>query len=181
MSRVDEAAFIVAGDLAAVQLTTMLQDDTLTEVAPDYKKRMHPGRELPRFFVLNKDTGVVTFDDAYATAFYANNYPQIPHGMKGNAPKTPLVASTRTIEDAAPANIVLTFNAQVLEARFMSMAGAGVGAKTILSVVVAGNVVTITASAAFIMTDVVTVSGNVFGVGYNNLTLNGATVTNNVT
>ena len=79
MARVDEAAFIVAGDLAAVQLTTMLQDDTDTEIANDYKHRMHPGRELLRFFSLDLDTGVVTFRSSYATAFYADNYPQLPH------------------------------------------------------------------------------------------------------
>jgi len=180
MAKVTEAAFIIAGDLAAVQLTTMLQDDTLTEVAADFKHRMHPARELPRFFVLDKDTGAVTFDSDYATAFYAGNYPQIPHLMNGNAPKTPLAVVSATIEDAAPANIVITFSAQLQEARFTSMAGAGVGAKTILSVTIVGAVMTITVSADFIMTDVVTVSSNVFGVGYNNLTLADEAITNNV-
>ena len=180
MAKVTATVFKAQAALMAAAMTTMLQDDTLTEVASDFKNNHHPAREFMRMFAINLATGVVTDIDKYVDDFYAGKYPLVPHMQQGNAPRTPLVVVSATLETANPRNIVITFNAQLKQARFTTIAGAAAAGKTIVSVTTVGAVMTVVVSADFVALDVVTVSSNVFGVGYNNLTLTDQAITNNI-
>ena len=52
MARIDATAAKAAAALAAAQLTTILQDDTLTELFNDYKQAHHPMRGIEEIFLL---------------------------------------------------------------------------------------------------------------------------------
>lgn len=181
MAKVDEAAFKAAIALAAAQLTTALQDDTLTELAADFKNPATPLRAIENLFLMNAATGVVTSNDAYIAAAYAGDFPMGQNAMDKIGPKTPITVVSATLETAAPNDIVITMSTQVQKAQAMSIAGAAAAGKTITKVSTLGAVVTVTTDVAFIAADVVTVSGQIFGVGYNNITLADQAVTNNIT
>ena len=70
MARVDATAAKAAAALAAVQMTTILQDDTLTELFNDYKQNHHPMRGMEDMFLLDPATGIVTANDAYIDSAY---------------------------------------------------------------------------------------------------------------
>ena len=180
MARVDATAFKAAMALAAAQFTAALQDDTLTELAVDYKHNHSPGRNIDKLLLLDANTGVYTSNDAYIDSFFAGNYPNVGTQVGGDGAVTPATLSTATIEDAAPANIVLTFDRVITNASGVSIAGAGSAGKTILGVSIDGAVVTITVSADYINGDVVTVSGQFQPVGLNATVLTDQAVTNNV-
>jgi len=180
MAKVDATAFKAAIALAAAQLTTALQDDTLTELAVDFKNPATPLRYVENLFLMNAATGVVTANDDYVDAAYAGNFPMGQNAMDKIGPKTPIAVTSATLETAAPNDIVITMTSQVSKAQAMSIAGAAAAGKTITKVSTLGLVVTVTTDIAFIAADVVTVSGEIFGVGYNNITLAAQAVTNNI-
>jgi hypothetical protein len=185
MARINEVAAKAAAALAAVQLTEILQDATLTELFNDYKENHHPMRGIEKLFLLAPATGVVTSNDAYIAAAYAGSYPTsgISSGRQSAGPATPIALSTATIEDAAPANIVLTFDRAVIQnpETAISIAGVVTGDdKVISSITYAGAVVTITVTVAYINGDTASVTGRFFGNHGNYIDLAAEAVTNNV-
>ena len=184
MAKVDAATFKAAMDLAAVELTTAMQDDTLTELAVEYKTSLHPARNVDKLFILNKATGVYTTSVAYIDSFYAGNFPGAGKLVDGQGTPTPIAVVTATVEDAAAANIVLTFDRPVFEnaATAVSIAGVVTGDdKVITGIVYAGTVVTVTVDTPYIMGDTITLSGRFFGNHNNYIDLAAQVVTNNVT
>ena len=167
MARVDATAAKAAAALAAAQLTTILQDDTLTELFNDYKENHHPMRGMEKLFLLAPATGVVTSNDDYIDAAYAGDYPTsgIASGRQSQGPATPITVVSADIEIAAPADIVLVFSEAVYPnpATAITVGGAAGELKAITGIVYAGTTVTITMDSAFIAADVATVSGRFFG------------------
>jgi hypothetical protein len=184
MARVDATAAKAAAATAAADLTTILQDDTLTELFNDYKQNHHPMRGLENLFLLDPATGVVTANDAYIDAAYAGDYPTsgIESGRQSQGAPTPLALVSATIEAAEPTDIVLTFSEKVFEnpATAVSVGGAAGGLKSIVSITYAGTVVTITMDSAFIAADVATVTGRFFNYRKVALDLADEAVTNNI-
>lgn len=184
MARIDATAAKAAVALAAAQLTTILQDDTLTELFNDYKENHHPMRGMAKLFLLDAATGVVTSNDAYVDSAYAGNYPTsgIDSGRQSQGGATPITVVSATIETAAPANIVLTLSAAMTDSQNASIdiGGAAGSLKKISAVTYNGAVVTITMNSAFIAADVATITGRLFGNRLNYIDLAAQAVTNNV-
>jgi hypothetical protein len=185
MARINATAAKAAAALAAVQLTTILQDATLTELFNDYKDNHHPMRGLEKLFLLAPATGVVTSNDAFITAAYAGAFPTsgIQAGRQSQGPATPIALSTATVEDAAPTRIILTFDRAVIQnpATAISIAGTVTGDdKVISSIAYAGAVVTITVTVAYINGDTISTTGRFFGNHGNYIDLAAQAVTNNV-
>ena len=179
MALISEVNYKAAVALAAAQLTIMYSDTVKTEVAAEIRNPKHPLRRLKNVFLFNPVTGVVTSNDDYITAAYAGNYPTAPAQFDKVADRLPVLVSA-TVEDAAPADIVLTFDDNITAAQALLLGGAGSTGKTIAGVSIVGAVVTITASADYANAEVIEING-VFYNGLNNLTLTDQAVTNNVT
>ena len=86
MARVDATAAKAAAALAAVQLTTIMQDDTVAELAEGNTNNHSPMRNIKNLFLLDAATGVVTSNDDYIDSAYAGNYPTsgIESGRESN-------------------------------------------------------------------------------------------------
>ena len=184
MAKVNAAAFKAAMATAAADLTTAMQDDTLTELANEYKDALHPARNLPKLFILNKVTGVYTANDAYVDEFYAGNFPNLGKLVDGQGTPTPITVVSATLETAQPRDIVITFSEKIFfnSSTLMTIAGAAAAGKTIVSVTIStsGLIMTIVVSADFIAAGVVTVSGRAFGNHNNYVDLVAQAVTNNI-
>jgi len=90
-----------------------------------------------------------------------------------------LALTTGTIETAAGTDIVLTFDNAITQFGAVTIGGAGSSGKSIVSVTIAGAVVTVVVDAAYIAADVVTVSGG-FDSATGTLVLSNQSITNNV-
>ena len=178
MAIVTEVNFKAANALAAAQLTVMFQDTVKTEMAVALKQPYQPLRRLEKLWILDPATGVVTSNDDYITLAYAGGFPNVGSQTKAIGDIVP-VLSTATVEDAAPSNIVLTFDTSITRMEALAIAGTVTTEKTITGVSVSGAVVTLTVSSPYISTDTITVSG-VFFSGNNQMTLAAEAVTNNV-
>lgn len=181
MARISKANTIIAIDNMATELTTMFQDDTLTETAEEYKHPFTPLRMLAKLLVFNVSTGVWTTNADYVNAGYDGNWAYKGDGKNDiGAPKAIGLVSA-TIEPGAPNDIVLTFDRSMTDNQNMSTAigGAAAAGKTIKGEAVSFAVVTITVSAPFIAADVVTVSGRFFG-GSRYVDLLDQAITNNI-
>ena len=178
MALVDATTFKAQVAAMAAALTTAWSDTIKTEVAAEIKNPHHPLRRINKFFLLNGETMVVTADDAYVDAAYAGNFPNKGSGLSIVGDVIP-VLSTATVEDAAPTQIVLTFDAPISGYTGISVAGTVTTEKAISNVSIAGAVVTVTVDSAYISTDTITLSGVFYG-GLNSLTLVDQVVTNNV-
>ena len=175
MARIDATAAKAAAALAAVQLTTILGDDTLTELFNDYKENHHPMRGTDKLFLLDPATGIVTSNDAYIDAAYAGNFPTsgIDSGRQSQGTPTPITLVSAIIADASPGVITLTFSEGVYDRQEMWTAIAGVGAagRTLTSIKASGESIVATYSPIFEAGGVVTISGRFFGNrGYIDLT-----------
>ncbi len=179
MAKVTATAFKAALATAAVDLTTAMQDVTLTELAVEFKSSLHALRDLNKLFILNKATGVYTSNDDYVDSSYAGNFPNQGMLVDGQGVRTAPTVVTATIETAQPTHIVLTFSTAIYSGSSISIAGAASVGKTIVDVTYAGVVVTIIVSAAYIAAGVVTVSGTFNGAGVH-ITLDDEAVTNNI-
>ena len=86
MARVTAVAAKAAAALAAVQLTVIMQDDTLTIPAIDNKNNHTPLRGIEKMFLYNAATGVYVANDAYIDSAYAGNFPTsgIDSGRQSN-------------------------------------------------------------------------------------------------
>ena len=183
MARIDATAAKTAVGLAAVQLTTLLQDDTLEELFNDYKQAHHPMRTIENMFLLDPATGVVTANDVYIDAAYDGNYPNSGResGRESQGEPTPITLTTATIETAAAANIVLTFSEPIFDNQNdrVSIGGAAGALKAISSIAYAGAVVTVTMDSDFEAADVATATLRLFGNrGY--IDLVDQAITNNI-
>jgi hypothetical protein len=168
--------FKAALALAAVQLTTAWTDTVQTKTALEISDPRHPLRQLEKLFNYNAQTGVITSDDAYVDACYAGGAPSKGSTFDVQADWLAFALSTATVENAAAANVVLTFDRDVANASNIS-----VGNKAISSVVIAGAVVTITVAVAFVNADVISCNGDFRTADGATLKLVGESVTNNVT
>jgi hypothetical protein len=172
--------FKAALALAAVQLNAAMQDTVLSEMAVDIRNPFHPLRKLRSLFSFDPATGLWSSNDAYVDKAYAGVYPNSDNRDQMLA--TDLVAitlTTATVEDAAKADIVLTFSRNISSALDIVLGGAGSAGKTVAGIAIVDNVVTVTASADYANGDVITISGN-FGFNYLELVLADESVTNNV-
>ena len=172
--------FKAAIALAAAQLTTAMTDTVLTETAVDIRNPKHPLRKLRSLFNFNPKTGVWTSNDDFIDAAYAGKTPS--QGNREEMSFTDLVditLTTATVEDAAKADIVLTFSRNIGTVANVVLGGAGSAGKTVTGIAIADNVVTITVSADYAAAEVIEISGD-FGFNYLNLVLSGEAVTNNV-
>ncbi len=75
MARVTATAAKAAAALAAVQLTVIMQDDTLTIPAIENRQNHTPLRGIKKLFLYNPVTGVYTSNDDYIDSAYAGNFP----------------------------------------------------------------------------------------------------------
>ena len=184
MARIDATAAKAAAATAAADLTTIMQDDTLTELFNDYKENHHPMRGFEKFFTLNTDTGVYSANDAYIDAAYAGKYPTsgLESGRQFQGGVTPITLVSADIEIAAPADIVLVFSAPMSDQQMnqLSVGGAAGELKKIVAITYDSTTITITMDSAFIAADVATVSGRVFGNRNNYVDLAAEAVTNNI-
>ena len=178
MALVDKATFQTQVAAMAAALTTAWSDTIKTEIAAEIKNPHHPLRRVNKFFFFNGATGVVTANDSYTDAAYAGNFPNKGNDLDRVGNIIP-VLSTATVEDAAPTQIVLTFDAPISGYTGISVAGTVTTEKAISNVSIAGAVVTVTVDSAYISTDTITLSGVFYG-GLNSLTLVDQVVTNNV-
>jgi len=184
MARVDATAAKAAAALAAAQMTVILQDDTLTELAVENKENHSPMRDMEAMLLLDPDTGVVTSNDDYIDAAYAGNYPNSGResGRDSQGPATPITLVSADIEIAAPADIVLVFSTPMSDVQMnqFSVGGAAGELKKIVAITYDSATVTITMDSAFIAADVATVSGRMFGNRNNYVDLTDEAVTNNI-
>ena len=184
MARVDATAAKAAAATAAADLTTIMQDDTLTELFNDYKENHHPMRDIEGLFLLNPATGVYTANDDYIDSAYAGNFPtgKIADGLQSQGPATPITLVSADIEIAAPADIVLVFSAPMSDVQMnqFSVGGAAGELKKITNIAYDSATITITMDSAFIAADVATVTARVFGNRNNYVDLAAEAVTNNI-
>ena len=170
--------FKAATALAAVQLTAALQDTVKTELAKEVKQPYQPLRRIDKLFILDPATGVYTSNDVYIDAAYLGNFPNVGSKTKGIGDIVPVLVSA-DVEIAAPADIVLVFDAPISRAEALAVAGTVTTEKTITGLSVDGVTVTITVSSPYIVSDTITTSG-VYFVGNNQVTLAAEAVTNNI-
>jgi len=180
MTLVTAVAFKAAAATAAADLTTIWTDTVDTRTADDIRNPKHPLRQIEKLFLFNAVTGVVTSDDAYIDNAYAGLTPNKGNPFDVITDPEPITLTTATVEDAAQADIVLTFSRTVTHLSGVAIGGAGSAGKTIVSTTIVANVVTIVVSADYDNGDVITASG-LFNVGgLTSITLTGESVTNNV-
>ena len=176
MAQYSEANTKTALAAAAVQLTLILKDTVKSEVTPALASPHHPIRKIAKLFNFNANTGVVTADDAYVTAAYDGLFPS-----KGNKFQTAsgqvMVLTTATVEDAAQSNIVLTFDDVITSAENIVLGGE---AKTIASISIVSNVVTIAVTVDYDNGDVINVTGDFKSNKLTSIALATESVTNNV-
>lgn len=178
MSLESEANFKTAIGTAAADLTTALQDTVLTEMAEVVRNPMHPLRRIEKLFNLNLATGVFTSDDAYIAAAYAGNPLNKGSQMDVIGNITAMTLVSATVEDADPTDIVLTFSEPVLSADNIEIGGE---AKVIDSITVAGAVVTIVVTVAYVNGNTITATGDFERIGLlGGVILDAESVTNNV-
>ena len=165
---------------AAADLTTALQDTVKTELAAEVKNPQAALRRINKLFILDLATGVYTSNDAYIDLAYAGTREIVGAKINGVGDIVPVLVSA-DVEIAAPADIVLVFDAPISKSEALAVAGTVTTEKTIIGVVVSvdGLTVTITVSSDYIVTDTITTSG-IYFVGNNQLTLAAEAVTNNI-
>lgn len=172
-----EANFKTAIGTAAADLTTALQDTVLTEPAAIVVDSKHPLRQIDKLFNYNAATGVFTSDDVYITAAYAGNtlIKGDTAGVKGNLA---LTLTTATVEDAAATDIVLTFNRPIRSQDTLTLGGES---KTVASITIAGAVVTIVVTVAYVNGNSISIAtGRFEDFTQSLIKLTTETVTNNV-
>jgi hypothetical protein len=150
---------------AAVQLTVILQDTVLTEMASVISHPSHPLRDLLKLFVFNPATGAVTADDDYVDAAIAGAGATLhkPNPFKGHYSPLALTLTTATVENAAPTDIVFTFNRNIDKFDTLTLGGDANPAKVVASYVIAANVVTVTVSVAYVNGTTITCGGHFEG------------------
>ena len=86
MARIDATAAKAAAALAAIQLTTIMQDDTLTIPAVENKNNHTPLRKVQGLFLYDATTGVYVANDNYIDSAYAGDFPTsgIDSGRQSN-------------------------------------------------------------------------------------------------
>ena len=178
MAIISATDFKVQTAAMAAALTAAWKDSAKTEMAAEIKNPHHPLRRVMKFFLTDGATGVITSDDGYVDAAYAGNFPSKGNGLDIVADVLP-VLSTATVEDAAPTQIVLTFDAAITGYVDVTEGGTLTTEKEITNISVSGAVMTITVDSAYISTDTILVSGIFYG-GLVGLTLTDQAVTNNV-
>lgn len=179
MALISKANFITQIDAAAAALTTAFSDTVKTEFALPLSDPRHPLRKVRGLFVVDPATGVYTTNTAYIDAVYDNGaYPTMTTNIDTIGDIAP-VFSTATVEAAAPANIVLTFDNNITSVEGVSIGGNSDPAKSIIGVIMAGDVVTITVDTDYVALATITVSGSFFN-GLDQVILTDEAVTNNV-
>jgi len=159
-----------------------MQDDTVLELAIEYKPALHPARNLNKLFILNKETGVYTTNSDYIDEFYAGTFPNKGNLVDGQGVPSLLSLTAGDIEIAAPADIVLEFKGDVFfnPRTAISVGGAAGELKAIINIVYAGTLVTITMDSVFVVSDVATVTGRFFGNHNNFIDLVDQAIVNNI-
>lgn len=178
MARISEVNFKAAVALAATQITTFLSDTVLTEVAEDLRNPKHALRRIEKLFNFNAATGVVTSDDAYIASAYAGETPMKSNQFDKISNITAMTLVSATVEDADPTDVVLTFSEPVLSADNIELGGE---AKVIDTITIAGAVVTIVVTVAYVNGNTITATGDFERVGLlTGVVLDAESVTNNV-
>ena len=178
MSIVSAANFKSAIATAAADITTAWSDTVLDQIASKLSNNHHPLRNLKKLFILNPVDGVVTANDDYIDGAYAGGYPTVGSGF-GKSATLAVSLTTGTVEEEAQTLIVLTFNTNITRFTNLSIAGTVTTPKVISSVGIAGAVVTITASTAYIFGDTISVTGDFYN-GLDIVSLAAEGITNNV-
>ncbi len=80
MAKVTETVFKSQISTAAPFIQDALRDDTLVEMAAEFKNPHHPLRKIAKLFLYNAKTGAVTANDAYIAQAYAGKYPAVGKG-----------------------------------------------------------------------------------------------------
>ncbi len=80
MAKVTATVFKSQIATAAPFVQDALRDDTLTEMAAEFKNPHHPLRKIAKLFLYNPANGAVTANDAYIDAAYAGEYPNVGSG-----------------------------------------------------------------------------------------------------
>lgn len=176
MALIDATSFKAAIATAAADITTAWTDDVETETAHEISNPNHPLRQLKKLFIYNPATGVITANDAYIDAAYAGAFPAVGAGFdKVSDAALPALVSA-VVENAAPADIVLTFDRDVIIANNVVLNLS----KVVDSIAFVGPVVTITVTAAYVNGNVITVGGEFVSDAGGKVTLSAEAVTNNV-
>jgi len=179
MALVTAADFKTQAAAMAAALTTAWSDTVGTFVAAEIAHNHHPLRNIKKLFNFNPATGVVTSNDDYIDAAYAGNYPNKGTDF-GVDTKLAVALATGVVEDAEPADIVLTFNQAITSVQGLSVGGTVTTPKAISSISIVGAVVTIVVDSAYIATDVITLSGSFTSVNGTQIGLIDQSITNNV-
>jgi len=180
MAIITAAAMKTQAAAIAAAVTIMLRDDTVDFTALPLQNPHHPLRKWLKMINIDYATGLATADDDYIDEAYAGNFPTKSEGTDKIGETPPITVVSATLETAAPNDIVITFSVNVQGQSLTSIAGAAAAGKTITSITVYENVMTVTTDVAFIAADVVTVSSTIAGINLNALVLTDQAVTNNI-
>ncbi len=80
MAKVTETVFKSQIATAAPFIQDALRDDTLVEMAVEFKNPHHPLRKIEKLFIYDPATGGVVANDDYIAKAYAGKYPNVGSG-----------------------------------------------------------------------------------------------------
>jgi len=180
MTLVTAANFKAAVATAAVDLTTIWTDTVDTRTATEIRNPKHALRQLEKLFLFDPVTGIVTSDDAYIDAAYAGSTPNKGGPFDHVTDIEPLALVSATVENAEPADIVLTFSRNVANQSNIVLGGDASPAKVIASIAIVTVVVTVVVTVAYVNGNVITLSGDFRTSDNEVITLTNNTVVNNV-
>ena len=184
MALVTNTVYKTQAAAVATALTTIYQDTSASnKVASEIADPKHPLRDVVKLLNYDPKTGTWTSNDALIDAVYAgaNNNKGTRTIQSFGEPVAEGLA-TATVENAAPTDIVLTYNVNVKEIISSFAATVNAAAATITNVAIAGTKITLTLSAAVTAGQTVVVTmGGVEHTDLSQTQLTNQAVTNNVT
>lgn len=160
MALISAAAFKTQTAAMATALTAAYKDSVETAVALEISDPRHPLRRVMKYFLFNPTTGVVTSNDAYIDSVYAGDAPIFGNELDTHT-EFPVTLATATVEDAAPSDIVLTYN-QAMRTSSVPAVGdyvtAGTQSYLVTVVAIVGAVVTLTVDTPYINGETITLT-----------------------
>ena len=181
MALISAAAFKTQVAGIATALSVCYKDTVDTRMPTEIRNPKHPLRQIEKYLLFDSATGITTADDAYIDAVYGGATPNKSNPFDFVTDIEPLTLVSATVENAAPADVVLTFlGGNIANAANIVLGGDASPAKIISDIVTVTVVVTITVTAAYVNGDVITVSGDFRTSDDARITLTENAVVNNV-
>jgi len=142
----------------------------------DTNNSNHPLRNILRQMDAETNIESLVTDTDYIDAAYLGQFPNKGADINSKVFSNLLAFTTATVENAAPADVVLTFAENITDAVGVSLGGE----VKIISTITVGAVVTITVTFPYANGDGISVNGNFRGVSGAVAILTSQVVTNNV-